>query len=277
MGPWQQFTMAPTHAMISPRGERHADTMDAIKDTPIRVLIVEDNAGDARLVEIMLTEREDGAFEVARAQRLEEALGIIAEGNTDVVLLDLGLPDSAGLETATRAVEAAPHMPIVVLTGLDDENTGMEAVRRGVQDYLVKGQIEGPLVRRAVRYAIDRHQAGLVLLRQLSFQQQMIDALPTPVFYTDTTLAIVGCNTAFEEMVGVQRFEMLGGHVFEVLPEGLANAFGESDLGDPGVSREATATVLGTDGNEAEICIKVTAFADPDGGIGGLVVCVCSE
>jgi signal transduction histidine kinase len=94
---------------------------------------------------------------------MAEARELLARRSFDVVLLDLSLPDSRGLLTVEHANAAAPELPIVVLTGLDDEETGIEAVRRGAQDYLVKGQFDGRLLGRAIHYAMERKQAELEL------------------------------------------------------------------------------------------------------------------
>ena len=248
--------------------------MSSVKDNPIHVLLVEDNPGDARLVEIMMTELQDGTFKVTRAERFSQALEILAETEIDAILLDLGLPDSSGLGTASRMVAEAPNHPIVVLTGLDDESVGMEAVHQGVQDYLVKGQIEGPLVRRAIRYAIDRHAAAQVLRYQLDFQQQMIDALPTPMFYADATLMVLGCNQAFEALTGLSRRDVLGGFVYEVLPEGLAGAFDENHLGTAGTAAGSEVSFENADGSKLAGTVTHTAFTDTNGKVAGLVVCL---
>jgi diguanylate cyclase (GGDEF)-like protein len=124
----------------------------------VRVLLVEDNPGDARLVEILLAEAGQG-FEVSHAGRLGDALEELDRAYLDVVLLDLSLPDSSGLETVERVRMAAPQMPVVVLSGRADEDTALQALQSGAEDYLVKGQGDGDLIARAIRYAIERKKA----------------------------------------------------------------------------------------------------------------------
>ena len=116
--------------------------------TKMKVLLVEDNADDADLLRKTLGQVASTLFDLTHVERLEEALKRVREESFDAVLLDLSLPDSQGLDTITRATLTAPSMPIVVLTGLDDENVGLEAVRKGAQDYLVKGKVDGSLVTR---------------------------------------------------------------------------------------------------------------------------------
>jgi PAS domain S-box-containing protein len=129
----------------------------------IEVLLVEDSPSDAQLLCELLQGYPPQMFAIERAERLEEAIGLVAERTFDVVLLDLTLPDSTGLDTCARMRRAAPHVPIVVLTGVDDETMALEAMRQGVEDYLVKGQIHGGTVGRATRYAVERSRSELAL------------------------------------------------------------------------------------------------------------------
>jgi len=125
----------------------------------LRVLLVEDNEADAVLFKHILADAGGMRFDVAHAELMAEARELLGSRPFDVVLLDLSLPDSRGLDTVEQANATAPGLPIVVLTGLDDEDTGVEAVRKGAQDYLVKGQFDGRLLGRAIHYAIERKQA----------------------------------------------------------------------------------------------------------------------
>ncbi len=109
----------------------------------------------------MLVEARTGTFDPECADRLSTGIERLAQGGIDVVLLDLGLPDGQGLDTLTRAQVHSPQVPIIVLTGFDDETRGVEAVRRGAQDYLVKGQVDRNLLGRTVQYAIERKQAEM--------------------------------------------------------------------------------------------------------------------
>lgn len=131
----------------------------------VDVLLIEDNPGDARLVEELLVEgaersADDGAGlpDVTRVATLTDGLERIDEGGVDVVLLDLGLPESTGLDTLETVREHSQEVPIVVLTGLDDERVGGQAVQQGAQEYLLKDEIAPPLLRRSIRHAIDRKQ-----------------------------------------------------------------------------------------------------------------------
>lgn len=125
---------------------------------PVEILLVEDNPGDARLIREALAEVRGAQFHVKCADHLLTGLERLSEGGIDVILLDLSLPDSHGLNTFVRAHNRAPEVPIVVLSGIDDESLAMQAVRDGAQDYLVKGQVDGNLLARSLRYAIERQR-----------------------------------------------------------------------------------------------------------------------
>jgi signal transduction histidine kinase len=124
----------------------------------LRVLLVEDNAGDARLLREMFGKEEAGSFELTHLLRLSEAVAHLATGGVDIMLLDLGLPDGQGLDTVRRAHAVAPDVPVIVLTGLDGEVLAAAAMAEGAQDYLIKGQIESRALPRALRHAIERHR-----------------------------------------------------------------------------------------------------------------------
>ncbi len=129
------------------------------EDKPIRILLIEDNPGDARLLQEMLVEAKGLSFELEQREQLSTGLEWLAEGNPDVVLLDLSLPDSQGFDTVTQVLAQAPQAPIIVLSGLDDEDLAVSTVRVGAQDYLVKGQVSSDLLARAIHYAIERKRA----------------------------------------------------------------------------------------------------------------------
>src|SRR5271166_3049385 len=134
------------------------------------VLLIEDNPGDADLVRLRLIEG-DSAVEVSSVNRLADGLASMAKEPPSVVLLDLNLPDSHGAETFRRVLERAPGVPVVVLSGQDDEALAIKAVNQGVQDYLVKGDITAKHLERAIRYAVERQ--ALLRTLEITRKQQM--------------------------------------------------------------------------------------------------------
>jgi diguanylate cyclase (GGDEF)-like protein len=125
----------------------------------MKTLLVEDNSADARLIREMLKETSAGTFEVQHVARLDKAMECLHKETFDVVLLDLGLPDAQGMESLTLVHKTWVGLPIVVLTGLDNERFALEVMSAGAQDYLVKGQFDTQLLVRTIRYAVKRKQA----------------------------------------------------------------------------------------------------------------------
>jgi signal transduction histidine kinase/DNA-binding NarL/FixJ family response regulator len=133
--------------------------MPSINETPVRILLIEDNPADAAIIREMLDNVSGDAFEIHHAPRLADGLKQLADdGKTDVVLLDLSLPDSQGVDSFDRLLAVAPEVPIIVLSGLEDMGLALESVRNGAQDYLIKDEVDSDLLVRAIRYAIERKQ-----------------------------------------------------------------------------------------------------------------------
>ncbi|NES21543.1 MAG: response regulator [Symploca sp. SIO3E6] len=124
----------------------------------INILLVEDNPGDAFLIRDMLQQARMNQFELTHIEQLGVASQYLETNSFDAILLDLSLPDSKGLNTLAAIEEKASSLPIVVLTGMNDEEVAIQAVRQGAQDYLVKGQVNTEVLVRSIRYAIERQQ-----------------------------------------------------------------------------------------------------------------------
>jgi signal transduction histidine kinase len=149
-----------------------------MKEKALQVLLVEDNAGDVRLLREMFSGERPGSFELTHLLRMGEAEIHLAKGGVDIVLLDMGLPDGHGLDTVRRAHAAAPSVPLIVITGLDDEALAEEAMKEGAQDYMIKGQIESRALPRALRHAIEHHrlqtEADLSRTQQMQFKDEFL-------------------------------------------------------------------------------------------------------
>ncbi|MCA1597532.1 MAG: hybrid sensor histidine kinase/response regulator, partial [Chloroflexi bacterium] len=140
---------------------------------PITILLVEDNPADARLVQLLLADARALHYTLVHVDRLATAVETLTSGcPVDAILLDLGLPDGQGLTTVTRLRGVAPRVPIVIMSGNDDEAVAVAGVRDGAQDYLVKGRVEADGLARALRYAIERQEAETRLAAALETQQE---------------------------------------------------------------------------------------------------------
>jgi diguanylate cyclase (GGDEF)-like protein/PAS domain S-box-containing protein len=180
------------------------------------LLLIEDNRGDARLLREMF--REHGAATlVIHVESMAAAETHLAEHAVGVILLDLGLPDAQGLDAVRRAHAAAPHVPLVVLTGLDDESLAIRTMKEGAQDYLIKGQIETPGLLRALRYAVERKTMEDALFGEKERAEVTLNCIGDAVACTDTAGNVSFLNLSAERMTGWPLQESLGRPMTEVL------------------------------------------------------------
>jgi signal transduction histidine kinase len=149
-----------------------------VNETMLQVLLVEDNASDARLLREMFGKEKQGNFELTHLTHMREAEIRLSEGGVDIVLLDLGLPDGHGIEILRRARAASPTVVMIVLTGFDDEAMVTAAMKAGAQDYLVKGQIENRALPQALRHAVERqrlqHEAELLRQKEVQLRDDFL-------------------------------------------------------------------------------------------------------
>lgn len=169
-----------------------------------RVLLVEDNPTDALLTEVSLTDGNPGLFQVQRVGTLAEALEAVTHGQVDVVLLDLGLPDSFGLETFERLHAGASEVPVIVLSGQTDEELALKAVQSGAQDYLVKGHADGGTLARAVRYAVERKRIELALEQERALFQTLMENIPDSIYFKDQKSRFLRISHAQAELFGLK-------------------------------------------------------------------------
>ncbi len=187
------------------------------KKTIRRLLLVEDNPGDARLLREMLNEQGPHKTQLTHVERMSDAERHLAQHPVDIILLDLGLPDAQGLGAVRRAHIAAPRTPLVVLTGLDDESLAARALQEGAQDYLIKGQIESRGLMRALRYAVERKVMEEALFIEKERAQVTLNSIGDAVACTDLEGNISFLNLVAEKMAGWTWQEAAGRPVTEVL------------------------------------------------------------
>ncbi|MDW7733241.1 MAG: PAS domain S-box protein [Methanolobus sp.] len=182
----------------------------------IKVLLIEDNPAHARLINEMLAEEKKISFDLQWKNDLSNGLKRLAEGSIDLVLLDLNLPDSKGLNTFDKTQTEAPQIPVVVLTSLGDETLAITAVRNGAQDYLIKGQVNSSLLARAIRYAIERKQAEEKIKEAEMRYRTLFDQSPDGVLIIDPLTGIaVEFNEAAHSMLGYTREEFKQLRIFD--------------------------------------------------------------
>ncbi|MBU0996402.1 MAG: response regulator [Proteobacteria bacterium] len=187
-----------------------------------KLLLVEDNPGDSLLIEEMLARNTSASYAVKTVSRLSDAVHVLQQSfdDTDVVLLDLNLPDSNGIETVYSIRKKAPYLAIVVLTGDQDEKTGIAAVQAGAQDFLVKGQIPIHLICRVIDYAIERQQKNKALSDTKNFLRATLDALSSHIAIIDKRGNLLAVNRAWKQFARQNEIDPLrvseGANYFDV-------------------------------------------------------------
>jgi PAS domain S-box-containing protein len=181
-------------------------------NSPVQVLLIEDNPGDARLVREMLSQAGRSIpVELTWVDRLDKGLQCLGTSHVDAILLDLSLPDSTSPDTLQRVLRAAPSIPVIVMMGMADERVATEAVRGGAQDYLIKGDMDGRLLTRAIHYAIERQRGENRI-------QSVIEAMNTSLVMADARGTILLVNLTTEKLFGYSRDELIGQSIERLFP-----------------------------------------------------------
>jgi PAS domain S-box-containing protein len=198
-------------------------------DTTIRVLIFEDNPGDAGLIEEMLEESCE-PFELIHVETLKDGLEILRDNSFDVILLDLGLPDSDGIDTFYKIHQKVPNLPIVILTGLADESVALTAIQEGAQDYFLKKDLESKILDRSIKYSVERKKSEVVLKASEEFLENIVENTPNMIFLkSPDNLNFEMVNKAGEELLGHSREEVIGKTNYDLFPKDQADFFTQTD------------------------------------------------
>ncbi len=210
-------------------------------DKLMRVLLVEDDPGDARLVQTMLPKTNGVQYDLTRTASLSDAIACLSQAPVDIVLLDLNLPDSKGLDTVDAFCKAAPDVPVVVLTGHADENMKVAAVLNGAQDFLIKDCTPADLLSRVLYHAVDRQRAEIRLRESEQFLRTTLEALPSLIAILDDSGTVLMANHAW------RRFAASDDAAGIVVGEG-ENYLDAGPIPDDGESENFSAFITGLRG-----------------------------
>jgi PAS domain S-box-containing protein len=231
---------------------------------PVRVLLVEDTDADAKVIEDVLHHH---AFTVRKVRRLAQAITALRSDEFDVILSDLGLPDSTGLDTLETLLHHA-GVPVVVMTGRGDESIALRAVAAGAQDYLVKGGTDGAALVRAIRYAVERGRAAEELNISEARVRTILDGALDAVVSINPEGVIVWWNRSAEEMFGWTRAEILGRPLADcIIPDRYRELFRNAlqmfvDTGEtPFLGRRLEWSAVRRDGSEFPVEVRITVEA----------------
>ena len=173
---------------------------------PIEILLVEDNPGDVRLFRENLSEAGPARYDLTCVGKLNDTIRCLDEERHDIVMLDLTLPDSQGINTFTSVRMHAPKVPVILLTSVNDEELAVKALQNGAQDYLIKGQVDGSILGRSIRFAIERHTA-----RQKEHRLAYFDALtnlPNRLLFNDRLNQAISQAYRYDHMVALMFIDL---------------------------------------------------------------------
>ena len=190
-----------------------------MKTEIIKVLIIEDNSGDARLIKEMLIEEKDLSFNIENTPLLSSSLEYVSKETVDVILLDLSLPDSFGIDTFEKVYAQAPNVSIIIMTGNDDKTVALDAVNKGAQDYLVKGEINAGILVRSIRYSISRKNAEEKLRKSEEKFRSLVETTPDWIWEVDKKGVFTYASPRIRVILGYEPEEVIGKTPFDFMPE----------------------------------------------------------
>jgi diguanylate cyclase (GGDEF)-like protein/PAS domain S-box-containing protein len=247
---------------------------------PLQILLIEDNAGDVRLLRELLKPYGPNRYEIADRPSIQSALEHLLAARTDIILLDLGLPDAAGLDAVRRMRTARPRLPLVVLTGMDDEDIALAALQEGAQDYLIKAGLDGRILGRTLRFAIGRHAADKPSAGAADPRaEDTLNSIGDALVCADPAGNISFVNPAAEALTGWSWKDAAGRPMIEVLhvvDAGTRVSFHDTADGDGATLRTAqlhpNVVLVRRDGTEVPIEGSVAPLEGRDGRPAGKVL-----
>lgn len=252
--------------------------MNSQNGLKIEVLFIEDKPEDIEFINLLLTYVKDVSFSIESASNLQDGLKLIKSPDRkfDVILLDLNLPESKGLDTLSILMSHMPTAPIVVLTAIEDEKTALQAVRMGAQDYLMKGQINGRALARMMRYAIERRRATELLNVSEERFRQLIQTAYVSVVCISQTHRIMEFNQEAERIFGAKRDDVMGKDFLKLFIPSEKQEKLKSDLQEVIQGKMSThyeTTIRTPDGSERILMSNMSRLTNADGSPIGVMIC----
>jgi two-component system, NarL family, sensor histidine kinase UhpB len=238
----------------------------------IKILFVEDNPGDVVIIKEMLKEIDDIHFEVTTADNLKEGINHLINEDFDILLLDLNLPDSEGIQTFITINQNARDLPIIILTGLSDEEFAITSVGKGAQDYLVKGQTDGQLLAKSIKYSIERKRIEKELRSSEEKYRLMVEKIQSGVFLIDSENKLKYVNESMAKMLGYTVHEMLNRQISHFIDrKGESKLKYHLDRLKKGSAQTYELELLNKTGNNLSVLISTSALFKGDGEYFGAI------
>ncbi len=237
----------------------------------IRILLVEDDPDDVEILRKSLQEIRNPAYEIIAASKVEEALRLLNEKPFEIILLDLSLPDSHGIETFDRIHSQAAHLPIIILTGVSGDKISLELMRRGAQDFLQKEHLNAKLLTRLIRYGIERKKSQREVFLTQEKYRTIFDNSAIAITVTDRNERIVSWNRFAEGLLGMTYEDLYGRPVSSLYSEEEWRRIRSYRIREKGMQPILEAQVIRKDGKVLDVDISITVLKDEDGNITGSI------
>jgi len=238
---------------------------------PLNILIVEDDIVDRKLLERLLSESSLPVSRVKSADRLVTALELLDKDRFDIVLLDLGLPDADGAESFTSLQAQAPQVPVIVLSGLDDEEMAIRAVQEGVQDYLIKGKVDSILLARAIRYAIERKKTEHELQSAEQRYRTIFENSAVAITMADAQERLVSWNKFTEKLLNMDRSDLHLKPVKSLYLEDEWEKMRGHNVREKGVQHHLETKMLKKGGQVIDVDVSLSVLKDSEGNVTGSI------
>jgi PAS domain S-box-containing protein len=239
----------------------------------INILMIEEDLEFVKILNQSLSGVKTFSFSIECVKTLEDAFQLTRDKKFNIILLNLFLSTSNGIQTLKTVRANEPNLPIIVLTDNDDVELAVNAVRFGAQDYLIKHNLDSHLLSLAIRYAVERKRTERFQREQLHFLQSVMDNIPSPLYIKDTNLVYGACNVAFENLIGISKEKIIGKSVFDLFESKSSEAIREKELELlSGYRTQIYELPLSdNDGETIDMIFHETVHKRADGSLAGLI------
>ena len=245
------------------------------KQVKTHILLIEDNPGDARITQVLLRGDPLCEYSFTQCATLREANAYLVNNNPDIVLLDLNLPDSTGLDTYRALQKEFPGLPVVIMSGNNDLDLAAKAVRAGAQDYVIKGSVDGDNLARVIRYAIERNKVVKKLEESEKQYRQIVETAREGMWIIKPDDSVAFVNQELADILGYKREEIVGSNSLNyVLQEDREELREKIRNRRSGIKETYEFRVLRSDGKPLPVLISSTPNFDDQGNYSGALAMI---
>lgn len=240
----------------------------------VTLLIIDNDSKDRQTYKRFLTKEGRGNYRFLETDTGALSLSVIANESADCILLDYNLPDINGIDLLEALGKTTGNqVPVILLTGIDNEEVAVQAMKSGASDYLVKEDLGASLLSRTVHYAIERKNAAKRIQDHAALLATLMNTIPNPVFNLTRNQQFAGCNHAFEEFTGYSADDTTGKSIFEVFPEDVANRLADVNhqLMSASEPKIVEASLENVHGQTKEVLFYVASYCDAYDQVQGFV------